>query len=93
LSAEKGKGTLMRGGLAALLLALSFAIAGCATTSQTQDGPPPSPDSISYFIYAWDKAERSNPPCPQAYRDLFAESLKALSDSLAETERERARNQ
>lgn len=83
----------MRGGLNALLLVLSLALCSCATTSQTQDGPPPSPDSISYFIYAWDKAERTNKPCPQAYRDLFAQSLKALSDSLAETERERARNQ
>ena len=80
----------MPGGRIALLLVLSLALCSCATT-QTQDGPPPSPDSISYFIYAWDKAERTNPPCPQAYRDLFAESLKALSDSLAETERERAR--
>ena len=80
----------MLGGRAALLLISAFALCSCATT-QTQDGPPPSPDSISYFIYAWDKAERTNPPCPQAYRDLFAESLKALSDSLAETQRERAR--
>ena len=80
----------MRGGRAALLLISALALCSCATT-QTQDGPPPSPDSISYFIYAWDKAERTNPPCPQAYRDLFAESLKALSDSLAETQRERAR--
>jgi len=80
----------MRGGLYALLLISALALCSCATT-QTQDGPPPSPDSISYFIYAWDKAERTNPPCPQAYRDLFAESLKALSDSLAETQRERAR--
>ena len=81
----------MPGGRIALLLVLSLALASCATTSQTLDGPPPSPDTISYFIYAWDKAERTNPPCPQAYRDLFAESLKALSNSLAETERERAR--
>ena len=81
----------MRGGLNALLLISSLALASCATTSQTQDGPPPSPDSISYFIYEWDKAERTNKPCPQAYRDLFAQSLKALSDSLAETQRERAR--
>lgn len=80
----------MLGGRIALLLISAFALCSCATT-QTQDGPPPSPDSISYFIYQWDKAERSNPPCPQAYRDLFAESLKALSDSLAETQRERAR--
>jgi hypothetical protein len=80
----------MLGGRIALLLISAFALCSCATT-QTQDGPPPSPDSISYFIYAWDKAERTNPPCPQAYRDLFAESLKALSDSLAETQRERAR--
>jgi hypothetical protein len=83
----------MRGGLNALLLVLSLALCSCATTSQTQDGPPPSPDSISYFIYEWDKAERTNKPCPQAYRDLFAKSLKALSDCLAEVERERARNQ
>jgi hypothetical protein len=83
----------MRGGLNALLLISSLALASCATTSQTQDGPPPSPETISYFIYEWDKAERTNKPCPQAYRDLFAQSLKALSDSLAETERERARNQ
>ena len=80
----------MLGGRIALLLISAFALCSCATT-QTQDGPPPSPDSISYFIYQWDKAERTNPPCPQAYRDLFAESLKALSDSLAETQRERAR--
>jgi len=81
----------MIGGLNALLLISSLALASCATTSQTQDGPPPSPDTISYFIYEWNKAERTNKPCPQAYRDLFAKSLKALSDSLAETERERAR--
>ena len=80
----------MLGGRIALLLISALALCSCATT-QTQDGPPPSPDSISYFIYEWDKAERTNPPCPQAYRDLFAESLKALSDSLAETQRERAR--
>jgi hypothetical protein len=80
----------MLGGRIALLLISALALCSCATT-QTQDGPPPSPDSISYFIYQWDKAERTNPPCPQAYRDLFAESLKALSDSLAETQRERAR--
>ena len=48
----------MRGGLNALLLISALALCSCATT-QTQDGPPPSPDSISYFIYAWDKAERN----------------------------------
>jgi hypothetical protein len=83
----------MRGGLNALLLISALALCSCATTSQTQDGPPPSPDTISYFIYEWDRAERTNKPCPQAYRDLFAQSLKALSDCLAEVERERARNQ
>jgi len=82
----------MPGGRIALLLISALALCSCATT-QTQDGPPPSQDSISYFIYAWDKAERANKPCPQAYRDLYAQALKALSDSLAETERERARNQ
>jgi hypothetical protein len=80
----------MLGGRIALLLISALALCSCATT-QTQDGPPPSPDSISYFIYEWDKAERTNKPCPQAYRDLYAQALKALSDSLAETQRERAR--
>lgn len=81
----------MLGGLNALLLISSLALASCATTSQTQDGPPPTPDTISDLIYEWDKIERSNPPCPKAYRDQYVRALKALNSSLAETERERAR--
>jgi hypothetical protein len=80
----------MRGGRNALLLVLSLALCSCATT-QTQEGPPPTPDTISDLIYEWDKIERSNPPCPQAYRDQYVRALKALNSSLAETERERAR--
>ena len=81
----------MRGGLNALLLISSLALCSCATTSQTQDGPPPTPDTISDLIYEWDKIERSNPPCPEAYRQQYVRALKALNSSLAETQRERAR--
>jgi hypothetical protein len=80
----------MRGGRNALLLISALALCSCATT-QTQDGPPPTPDTISDLIYEWDKIERSNPPCPEAYRQQYVRALKALSTSLAETERERAR--
>lgn len=80
----------MRGGRNALLLISVLALYGCATT-QTPDGPPPSPDTISDLIYEWDAIERSNPPCPQAYRDQYVRALKTLSSSLAETERERVR--
>lgn len=80
----------MLGGRNALLLISVLAFYGCATT-QTQNGPPPTPDTISDLIYEWDKIERSNPPCPEAYREQYVRALKALNSSLAETERERAR--
>ncbi len=79
----------MRGGRNALLLISVLAFYGCATT--TQDGPPPTPDMISSLIYEWDAIERSNPPCPEPYRAQYVRALKALNSSLAETERERAR--
>jgi hypothetical protein len=90
LNGADAKGTSMLGGRNALLLISALALCSCATT-QTQEGPPPTPDTISDLIYEWDKIERSNPPCPQAYRDQYVRALKALSTSLAETERERAR--
>ena len=81
----------MLGGRNALLLVSVLALCGCATLPPSQEGPPPTPDTISDLIYQWDKIERSNPPCPEAYRDQYVRALKALSTSLAETERERAR--
>ena len=81
----------MRGGRNALLLVSVLVFAGCATLPPSQEGPPPTPDTISDLIYEWDKIERSNPPCPEAYREQYVRALKALNSSLAETERERAR--
>ena len=81
----------MRGGAIALL-ALSLWIYGCATIPQTPPGPPPSGQAIEKLIYEFDKAERSNPPCPEVYRQLFKQSLETIADCLAEIARERARH-
>ncbi|NBT76823.1 MAG: hypothetical protein EBT15_12860 [Betaproteobacteria bacterium] len=80
---------LIRGGLSSLLLALS--LAGCATVTPIADGPPPRPETIEALIYQWDQVERKEGPAPAAYRDQYVAALKALSASLAETERWRAR--
>lgn len=77
------------GGLASLLLALS--LSGCATTTPIADGPPPRPETIEALIYQWDQIERKEGPAKAAYRDAYVAALKALSASLAETERWRHR--
>jgi hypothetical protein len=79
---------LIAGGLSGLLLVLS----GCATVQPPiADGPPPRPETIEALIYQWDEIERRAGPCPPAYRDQYVTALKALSSSLAETERWRHR--
>ena len=80
---------LIHGGLSSLLLALS--LAGCATVTPIAEGPPPRPETIEALIYEWDKIERKDGPAPAAYRDAYVAALKALSASLAETERWRTR--
>ena len=83
----------MRGGAIALLvLSVSLWISGCASIPQTPLGPPPSGQAIEKLIYEFDKAERSNPPCPEIYRQLFKSSLETIADCLAEIARERARH-
>jgi hypothetical protein len=91
LNGADAKGTSMRGGRNALLLISVSGLCRLCHAPAKQEGPPPTPDTISDLIYEWDKIERSNPPCPEAYRDQYVRALKALSTSLAETERERAR--
>lgn len=86
-SAASGIKGLIAGGLSALLLILS----GCATVAPQTDGPPPRPETIEALIYQWDAAERKEGPAPAAYRDAYVAALKALSASLAETERWRHR--
>lgn len=88
-SGASGTRRLIRGGLSGLLLALS--LSGCATVTPIADGPPPRPETIEALIYDWDKIERKEGPAPAAYRDQYVAALKALSASLAETERWRHR--
>jgi hypothetical protein len=80
---------LIAGGLVGLLLILS--LSGCATVTPIADGPPPRPETIEALIYEWDKIERKEGPAPAAYRDAYVQALKALSASLAETEKWRHR--
>ena len=86
-SAGSGTSRLILGGLSGLLLILS----GCATTTPIADGPPPRPETIEALIYQWDQIERKEGPAKAAYRDAYVAALKALSASLAETERGRHR--
>lgn len=86
-SAGGGTSRLILGGLSGLLLILS----GCATTTPIADGPPPRPETIEALIYQWDQIERKEGPAKAAYRDAYVAALKALSASLAETERWRHR--
>jgi len=88
-SAVSGIKRSIAGGLSSLLLALS--LAGCATVTPVSDGPPPRPETIEALIYQWDQAERREGPAPAAYRDAYVAALKALSASLAETEKWRHR--
>ena len=85
--AKSGISGLILGGLSALLLILS----GCATVAPQTDGPPPRPETTEALIYQWDAAERKEGPAPAAYRDAYVAALKALSASLAETEKWRHR--
>jgi hypothetical protein len=73
------------------LISLPLIISGCATVTTISDGPPPRPETIEALIYDWDKIEKVSGPAPSAYRDQYVSALKALSASLAETDRWRAR--
>jgi len=65
-------------------------LAGCATTQPYDIGQAPNQDSISDFIQRWDKLDRTHATKDQ-YRELHGQTLKALSRSMEETERCRAR--
>ena len=68
----------------------SLLLCGCVTTRPYDIGQTPHQDSISDFIMRWDKLDRSK-ASPQEYRELYAQTLKALSRSMEETERCRSR--
>ena len=65
-------------------------ICGCATTRPYDLGQVPNQDSISDFIMRWDKLDRTK-ATQEEYRELYGQTLKALSRSLEETERYKSR--
>jgi hypothetical protein len=65
-------------------------LAGCATTQPYDIGQAPNQDSISDFIQRWDKLDRTH-ATKDEYRELYAQTLKALSRAMEEAERCRAR--
>jgi len=65
-------------------------LAGCVTTRPYDIGQTPNQDSISDFIQRWDKLDRTHATQDQ-YQELYGQTLKALSRSMEETERCRAR--
>jgi len=65
-------------------------LTGCATTQPYDIGQAPNQDSISDFIQRWDKLDRTH-ATKDEYRELYAQTLKALSRSMEETERCRTR--
>jgi len=70
-------------------IAVSF-LCGCVTTRPYDIGQTPHQESISDFIMRWDKLDRQK-ASPQEYRELYAQTLKALSRSMEETERCKSR--
>ena len=70
-------------------IAASF-LCGCVTTRPYDLGQVPNQDSITDFIMRWDKLDRTK-ASPQEYRELYAQTLKALSRSMEETERCKSR--
>lgn len=65
-------------------------LCGCVTTRPYDIGQAPHQDSISDFIMRWDKLDRSK-ASPQEYRELYAQTLKALSRAIEEADRGRSR--
>jgi len=65
-------------------------IAGCATTQPYDLGQAPNQDSISDFIQRWDKLDRTHATQDQ-YRELYAQTLKALSRAMEDAERNKSR--
>jgi len=65
-------------------------LAGCATTRPYDIGQTPHQDSISDFIQRWDKLDRTH-ATKDEYRELYAQTLKALSRAMEEAERGKSR--
>ena len=68
------------------------AISGCATTQTLNYSyPVPSEQDIGKLIMEWDSIEKKKGKVDLEFTSQYAKALKALSDSIAEAERWRAR--
>lgn len=67
-------------------------VASCATTQTLNYSYPiPSEQDIGRLIMEWDEIEKQKGQVDIAFTTQYAKALKALSDSIAEGERWRAR--
>jgi hypothetical protein len=77
-------------------LILGFIVAsvlgGCVTTQPYDIGQTPNQDSISDFIMRWDKLDRTH-ATKEEYRQLYGQTLKALSRAMEEAERYKSRSE
>jgi len=80
-------------GFVGLIATLSGLIVSSCATSQTLSytHPVPSEQDIGRLIMEWDKIEKEKGQVDIAFTTQYAKALKALSDSIAEGERWRAR--
>lgn len=93
-----GKGMMNKSHIGVLFvmqrLILGFTVAsffaGCVTTHPYDLGEAPNQDSISDFIMRWDRLDRTH-ATQEEYRQLYGQTLKALSRLMEETERYKSR--
>lgn len=75
-----------------ILVAGGIIINGCATTQTLNYSyPVPSEQDIGRLIMEWDALEKRKGKIDLEFSQQYAKALKALSDSIAEGERWRAR--
>lgn len=89
---KSAKNLLMAGFVALALMLGGIGLNSCATT-QTIDYsyPVPSEQDIGRLIMEWDAIEKKKGKVDLEFNQQYAKALKALSDSIAEGERWRAR--
>ena len=80
-------------GFVGLIATLSgLIVSGCAATqSLNYSYPVPSEQDIGRLIMEWDAIEKKKGKVDLEFNQQYAKALKALSDSIAEGERWRAR--
>lgn len=84
---------LLMAGFAGLIVTLGgLTVSSCATTQTLNYSYPiPSEQDIGRLILEWDELEKKHGQAKTEFTSQYAKALKALSDSIAEAERWRAR--